>query len=129
MIRIRQRGNFKKTETFLKKSLGTDYIKILDHFGQLGVKALAAGTPKDTGTTAASWYYEIIQNGNGISVIWKNRNVQNGLNIALLLQYGHGTRNGGYVEGIDYVNPALKPIFEELAKSAWKEVTQSGTSY
>lgn len=125
MIQVRQRGDFSKTEKFLKKSLGRNYISVLEKYGQQGVEALSAATPVDTGLTAVSWGYEIIQNKDGISVIWENRNVQKGVNIALILQYGHGTRNGGYVVGIDYINPALKPIFDKMADAAWKEVTES----
>lgn len=125
MISIKQKGDFKKTEKFLKKSLGRDYRRVLEKYGELGVEALSAATPVDSGETAASWYYEIIQKESSMSVIWKNRNVQKGVNIAVILQYGHGTRNGGYVEGRDYINPALKPIFESLAEAAWKEVSSS----
>lgn len=117
------KGNFKKTEKLLKKSLGKDYRSVLEKFAQQGVRALSAATPVDTGVTAASWSYEIIQNEGSLSVIWKNSNVQKGVNIALLLQYGHGTRNGGYVVGRDYINPALKPLFDAMADAAWKEVT------
>lgn len=123
MISIRQRGDFKKTEKFLKKSFGRDYIGVLEKYGQLGVKTLSAATPIKTGLTAASWSYKIIQNQGTISVIWENSNINKGVNIALILQYGHGTRNGGYVEGRDYINPALKPIFDAMADAAWKEVT------
>lgn len=83
---------------------------------------MAAATPKDTGFTAASWSYEIIQNGETISIVWKNSHVVRGVNIAVILQYGHGTRNGGYVRGVDYINPALRPVFDRLAEAAWKEV-------
>lgn len=124
MITIRQRGDFKKTEKFLKKSLGRNYRAILDKYGQKGVMALAAATPIDSGETAALWDYEIIQNGSSISIVWKNYNINKGVNIAVILQYGHATRNGGWVEGRDYINPALRPIFDELAEAAWKEVTQ-----
>lgn len=123
MISIRQRGDFKKTEKFLKKSLGRDYIGVLEKYGQYGVSALSAATPIDTGLTAISWSYKIIQNKDGISVVWENSNVQKGVNIAIILQYGHGTRNGGYVSGRDYINPALRPIFDKMADAAWKEVT------
>lgn len=123
MISIKQRGDFKKTEKFLKKSFGRDYLSILEKYGQQGVSALSAATPVDTGLTVSSWSYEIIQNGSSISIVWNNSNVQNGLNIAILLQYGHGTRNGGYVSGRDYINPALRPIFDKMADAAWKEVT------
>lgn len=124
MIMVKQRGNFKKTEKFLKKSFGRDYIRVLDKYGQRGVAALSAATPIDSGLTASSWSYEIIQNDDTISIFWNNSNVQHGVNIAVILQYGHGTRGGGYVEGIDYINPALKPIFDDLANAAWKEVTR-----
>lgn len=86
--------------------------------------ALSAATPVDSGVTATSWSYEIIQNGSSISIVWNNSNVQEGINIAIILQYGHGTRNGGYVSGRDYINPALKPIFDKMADAAWKEVTR-----
>lgn len=123
MFRFRQRGDFGKTEKFLKKSFGRDYLDVLEEYAQQGVAALSAATPIDTGLTAVSWEYEIIQNESAISIIWKNLNENNGVNIAIILQYGHGTRNGGYVQGIDYINPALKPIFDKMADAAWKEVT------
>lgn len=122
MIRFRQRGNFSKTEKFLKKSFGRNYLDVLEKYAQKGVASLSAATPVDTGLTAVSWEYEIIQNDSAISIIWKNVNEHNGVNIAIILQYGHGTRNGGYVEGKDYINPALQPIFDEMADAAWKEV-------
>lgn len=124
MINFKQSGNFKKTEKFLKKSFGRDYLNVLEKYGQEGVAALSAATPIDTGLTATSWSYKIIQNGSSISIVWENSNVQNGVNIAIILQYGHGTRNGGYVSGRDYINPALKPIFDKMADAAWKEVTR-----
>lgn len=124
MITFRQKGNFKKTEKLLKKSLGRDYISILKKYGEYGVRALSAATPIETGVTAMSWSYEIIQNNSSISVVWNNSNIHKGINIALILQYGHATRNGGWVEGVDYINPALRPIFDDLADKAWKEVTR-----
>lgn len=124
MISVKQRGNFDKTEKFLKKSFGRDYISVLEKYGQQGVAALSAATPIDSGLTAVSWSYKIIQNGSSISIIWENSNVQKGINIAIILQYGHATRNGGYVSGRDYINPALKPIFDKMADAAWKEVTR-----
>lgn len=123
MISFKHRGSFKKTEKLLKKSLGKDYRTVLEKFAEQGVKALSAATPVDTGVTASSWSYEIIQNESSLSVVWNNSNVQKGVNIALILQYGHGTRNGGYVVGRDYINPALKPLFDAMADAAWKEVT------
>lgn len=125
MISFKQRGNFNKTEKLLKKSFGRSYIDILEKYGQQGVSALSAATPVDSGLTASSWSYEIIQNGETISIVWKNSNINKGVNIAIILQYGHGTRNGGYVSGRDYINPALKPIFDKMAEAAWKEVTSS----
>lgn len=125
MISIKQKGNFNKTEKFLKKSFGRDYIGVLEKYAQKGVAALSAATPVDSGVTATSWSYEIIQKGDAISICWSNSNVHNGVSIALILQYGHGTRNGGYVSGRDYINPALRPIFDKMADAAWKEVTNS----
>lgn len=121
-IIFRNKGDFRKTEKYLKKSLGHDYRYVLDKFGQKGVQALSVATPIDTGYTSSAWDYEILQDENGISIVWSNRNVINGVNIAVILQYGHGTRNGGYVVGRDYINPALRSIFDDLANAAWKEV-------
>lgn len=122
-ISVHSKGDFKKTEKLLKKSFGKDYRSILERYAKQGVEALSKNTPVDTGQTAASWYYEIVQNGSNFSIQWKNSNIQNGMVIALLLQYGHGTRGGGYVEGRDYINPALRPIFDKMAEAAWKEIT------
>lgn len=125
MITFRQRGDFQKTEKLLKKSFGRNYLAILEKYAQQGVVALSSATPIKTGLTAASWNYRIIQNESTFSIVWENSNVKNGVNIALILQYGHGTRNGGYVRGRDYINPALQPIFDSMADAAWKEVTRS----
>lgn len=125
MISIKQKGDFSKTEKFLKKSFGRDYLDVLEKYAQQGVAALSAATPIDSGRTAISWEYEIIQNDSSISILWKNINTNKGVNIALILQYGHGTRNGGYVSGRDYINPALQPIFDKMADAAWKEVTST----
>lgn len=122
-IVFRHKGDFKKTERLLKKSFGNDYRKILEKYAQQGVEALSLATPIESGETAASWDYEIIQNEGTLSIIWKNYNVNKGVNIAVILQYGHATRHGGYVQGRDYINPALRPIFDDLAEAAWKEVT------
>jgi hypothetical protein len=123
IISFKQKGDFKNTEKLLKKSFGKDYKAILEKYALQGVRELAANTPMDTGLTAASWTYDIVQNGSSYSIIWNNLNVNRGVNIAVILQYGHATRNGGYVQGRDYINPALQPIFDEMAEAAWKEVT------
>jgi hypothetical protein len=97
----------------------------LDRYGQEGVAALASATPVDSGLTARSWYYEIKRDRNSATISFLNSNIQNGVPIAVILQYGHGTRNGGWVQGRDYINPAIQPIFDKIANSAWKEVTKS----
>lgn len=125
MVKIRQSGSFKKIDRFLSKISKNHYVHILEKYGKQGVAALAAATPKDTGLTAQSWSYRIEENEKGYVLTWENSNVNKYVNIALLLQYGHGTRNGGYVSGIDYINPALAPIFEKIAGDAWKEVTSA----
>lgn len=124
-IRVKQRGNFSKIEAFFDRMKHPFYYRILNKYGQQGVEALSQATPRDTGKTAESWSYEIINTGKKIKIVWKNSNLaEAGMPIAVLIQYGHATRNGGYVEGIDYINPALKPIFDEIADSLWKEVTK-----
>lgn len=125
MISVRQRGNFSNLEKFLKKSLGHDWEKVLDEYGKRGVKALSDNTPVDTGLLKSSWYYEIVKEDGAVRVIWKNSDIENGVPVALLVVYGHGTKNGGYVEGRDFISPALQPIFDELAEAAWKEVSAS----
>lgn len=123
MISIRSKGDFSKLEKNLRKSLGRDYRRILEKYAQQGVEALSAATPIDSGETAASWGYEIVQGDGSLSVHWTNSNVNQGVNIALIIQYGHGTGTGGYVAGRDYINPALQPIFDQMANAAWKEVS------
>ena len=125
MITITQKGDFSKLHNYFEKLKRPFNLSKLDGYGRLGVQALANATPKDTGKTASSWNYKINDDNNVVSISFYNTNIQNGINIAIILQYGHGTRNGGYVQGIDYVNPALKPIFDEIAEEAWKEVTRA----
>ena len=125
MIKIKQRGNFSKTERFMTKILEASRVKDLDRYGREGVLALAAATPVDTGLTARSWYYKIARTRGSVTISFHNSNIQNGVPIAIILQYGHGTRNGGWVEGRDYINPAIQPIFDELANNAWREVTKA----
>lgn len=122
MIKLRSKGNFNKTYRFLKKAREWRDRKLLDIYGQLGVNALKSATPKATGKTASSWFYTITEEENSTTITWNNSNVNKGVNIAIVLQYGHGTGTGGYVRGIDYINPALTPIFEKLAARAWEEV-------
>lgn len=124
MIRFKQKGNFDKTETFLKRAKNGEFYKALDTYGKRGVKALSDATPTDTGKTAGSWDYEITRSKGSVTITWTNSNVNDGVNIAVLIQYGHGTRNGGYVRGRDFINPAIRPIFDEIADGVWKEVTR-----
>jgi len=124
MVVITHRGNFKNTEKLLNGAKKLDYKKILDLYGQEGVRALASATPVDTGLTANSWSYTISATKSSYVISWTNSNVNNGVPIAILLQYGYGTRNGGYVQGRDYINPALQPIFDKIADAAWREVTK-----
>lgn len=122
LITIKSKGNFKKTYSFLEKVKEGFDVGLLDKYGKLGVEALEMYTPMDTGLTAASWYYNIERDGKNVSLQFLNSNIQNGIPIAIILQYGHGTKSGGYVSGVDYINPALGPIFEKLAEEAWKEL-------
>lgn len=124
MIKIIHKGNFKNTERFLKKNKKLDISDILKIYGEVGVEALSANTPVESGETANSWSYEIVKDHDGWRIYWRNSHVNDGIPIAILIQYGHGTGTGGYVEGRDFINPALRPVFDELADKAWKEVTQ-----
>lgn len=124
-IRIKQKGDFRKTIKFCKKISRGDYLRILDKYGQLGVNALSAATPKDTGLTASSWSYDVRRTRDSATISWTNSNINDGVKIAVILQYGHGTNNGGYVQGVDYINPALRPIFDKIADAVWKEVTSA----
>lgn len=125
MITFHHKGDFKKTIKFLNAISPLPIKMILDKYGKMGVSALAAATPVDTGKTADSWTYEIEMSKDSYTISWLNTNVNNHVNIALILQYGHGTRNGGYVSGRDYINPALQPVFDQIAEEAWQEVTSS----
>lgn len=123
-VRLTAKGDFSKTFKFLEGARKLVHVPtILEQYGQRGVDALSAATPVDSGKTASSWYYEVRESKDMYQLVFSNSNVNEGVPIAIILQYGHGTRNGGYVEGIDYINPALQPIFDELAKKVWKEVS------
>lgn len=124
MISFRQKGNFEKTLKYLGKIKDGVKPRDLDRYGREGVDALASATPTRTGKTANSWYYEIVQGKGTVSITFNNSNIQNGVPIAIILQYGHGTGTGGWVEGRDYINLAIQPIFDKLAENAWKEVTK-----
>lgn len=123
MIRFRHKGDFRHAEVFFNKAKNrTAVVEILRRYGQKGVDALSADTPKDTGETASLWSYEVVRTGAGYSLFWNNASINDGVNIAVILQYGHGTGTGGYVRGVDYINPAIRPIFDQIAEEAWKEV-------
>lgn len=124
MISFKQKGDFSKLTRFLEKAKGAVRIGDLDKYGREGVAALASATPIDTGETANSWYYKVVNKKNSATITFYNSNIQNGVPIAIILQYGHGTRNGGWVQGRDYINPAIKPIFDRIVNDAWREVTK-----
>ena len=123
IIEIKSSGSFQKTDRWLDKMSRADIYSSLDAYGRQGVEALAAATPVDSGTTANSWRYEVEVTRTRTTLTWLNTNTVNGVNIAIILQYGHGTGTGGYVAGRDYINPAIRPIFDNIANSVWKEVT------
>ena len=123
MITLEAKGDFSKLTSHLEKMKKIARISILDSYGKKGVEALEAATPVDTGLTARSWYYKIEQKNSMATLSFFNSNIQNGVPIAIIIQYGHGTGTGGWVEGRDYINPALRPIFDELANKVWREVT------
>ena len=124
MIEIRHKGDFAKLTRYLEKTKKTARISSLDKYGRAGVATLASATPVDTGLTANSWYYKIVRDSGSVSIVFCNSNIQNGVPIAIILQYGHGTNNGGWVQGRDYINPAIQPIFDQLTNEAWREVTK-----
>lgn len=125
MISFKQKGDFSKITSYLEGIKDAFDISILDRYGRQGVEALSRATPKDTGLTANSWYYKTKREGNSVTLSFHNSNIQNGVPIAIILQYGHGTGWGGYVSGRDYINPAIRPVFDKIAEEAWKEVTKS----
>ena len=124
MIRVRQKGNFSNVTRYLGKVKKGVRPEDLHKYGRAGVAALASATPVDSGATANSWYYEITESKGTITISFHNSNIQNGVPIAIILQYGHGTGTGGWVQGRDYINPAIQPIFNQIADSAWREVTK-----
>lgn len=123
MIKFTHKGDFSKTSRFLEKAKNAVRLGELDKYGRAGVAALSSATPFESGKTASSWYYEIERQNGKVSINFCNSNFNQGVPIAIILQYGHGTGTGGWVEGRDYINPAIRPIFDEIANNAWKEVT------
>lgn len=124
MIQIRHKGDFSKLTSYLEKAKGAVRLSTLDKYGREGVAALASATPVDTSQTANSWYYEIENTKAGAKISFHNSNIQNGVPIAIILQYGHGTGTGGWVQGRDYINPAIQPVFDKIRDDAWREVTK-----
>ena len=118
-------GGFTKTERFLNRMKRREYLNVLDEFGRDGVQALRNATPVDSGATAEAWDYEIKRTRNYTEIVWTNSNINDGVPIAVILQYGHGTGTGGYVQGRDYINPAIRPVFDKIAEKAWKVVTSA----
>ena len=125
IVTISHRGNFRNTDRFFSRMMNWRFERRLHEFGRRGVEALRSATPHDTGRTADSWTYQIEASGGGYTITWSNSNVNKGVNIAVILQLGHGTRNGGYVVPRDYINPAIEGVFKEMAEEAWAEVTKA----
>ena len=125
MFRVVHKGNFEKTKKFLNTPPSKILQSRLNSWGEQGVSALRSATPRDTGNTSESWGYKIISTPVSTSIVWTNSQDAGGAPLAVLLQYGHGTNNGGYVEGIDYINPAIKPVFDNIAKEAWSMLSKS----
>ena len=123
MISFRHKGDFSKADRYLEKLKESVKLGVLDKYGRAGVAALSSATPVDTGLTANSWFYEIEHSSGSDKIVFNNSNIQNGVPIAIILQYGHGTGTGGWVQGRDYINPAIQPIFDQMIKEVWKEVT------
>lgn len=123
MVSVKQTGNFQKTDRFLHGLIGKHYRHKLEKYGEKGVEALRSATPKDSGETANAWSYEIVEEAGRTSIFWKNDHiVGEWCNIAIILEFGHATRNGGFVEGRHYIQPAIQPIFDQMAEEVWKEV-------
>lgn len=123
MITFKQRGDFKKLDNFFERTKSLFNVSELDKYGKEGVELLRNATPKDTGETANSWYYAVYRDEGSAKIAFYNSNIQNGIPIAILLQYGHATRSGSFVQGIDYINPSIRPLFKKIADNAWKDVT------
>lgn len=125
MFSLSSEGTFDKTERFLNSMLKLDLNRILTDQGEKGVRALASATPQDSGIASISWGYEINKTSGSVTIGWTNSNVENGYPVAIMIQYGHGTGTGGWIQGIDYINPAMRPVFDEIAETVWKAVTSA----
>jgi len=125
MITISSTGNFNKTDDFLKRMKGSDILSALKKYGYEGEQALASATPVDSGLTSDSWTHEVIEEKGKYAIIWMNTHIVSGIPVAILIQYGHGTGTGGYIQGRDYINPAIQPIFDRIVADVWKVVTKS----
>lgn len=127
MIKVGHKGGFDKTEKFLVRAAKGEFFKHLDKYGEIGVKALMSATPVNSGETANQWGYRIVRTDDYVEIAWTNDNIKPGMNvpIAILIQYGHATKNGGYVQGYDYINPALREVFDEILINVWREVCES----
>lgn len=122
-ITFKHKGDFSKTEKFIERIKSLFKRGTFDKYGRMGVEALSKATPRLTGKTAESWDYTIERSPHSVSIVWTNSNVNDGVNVAVILQYGHGTGTGGYVEGVDYIRPAMRPVFKQIADDLWEEVT------
>ena len=125
MISFRHEGDFSKLTRFLERAKGSAHFSKFDKYGREGVAALSSATPVETGLTAKSWYYDVKITKDSATISFNNSNFQNGVPIAIILQYGHGTGTGGWVQGRDYINPAIRPVFDKIADEAWREVTKT----
>jgi hypothetical protein len=125
VISIESKGSFKNTESYLARAKRADAFNVLNQYGAMGVRALAAATPMDTGLSAQSWTYSVEKRRGRYTIVWKNTNVVNGTPVVILIQYGHGTGTGGWVQGRDFINPAMRPVFDQIADAVWREVTKS----
>lgn len=124
MIEFTEKGNFNRTERWLSRLKSQELSAVLNKYGSLGVNALSNATPKESGETANSWFFTTVSRPGYYSIRWHNSHVEDGIPIAVILQYGHGTGTGGYVQGRDYINPAIRPIFDQIVAEAWREVTR-----
>lgn len=125
MISFSSKGSFEKTEAFVKRMSTGEIFRALSRYGAIGQNALASATPRDTGTTAESWSYRVIKTSSSWEIVWTNSSKDGSFPVAIMLQYGHGTGTGGFVQGRDYINPAIRPVFDQIAQAVWEEVTRA----